>query len=108
MQSQPISEVQFSKFPGGACPQTPHRRQNKLFLPLRGDQTSFRFDKTRSNFGLDPRPKLYCVSVLHSTAYKCELISETRKALIARNKSVKFKIFEQFPATRQNITTMTP
>ena len=45
MQSQAISELQFSKFYGGACPQTPPAGRNFFF----------RFNKTLSNFGLDPR-----------------------------------------------------
>ena len=55
MQSKPISEVQFSEFPGGACPQTPSNRMKKLLSPLRSDQPFFKFDKTLSNFELNLR-----------------------------------------------------
>ena len=53
MQSQAISELQFPKFSGGACPDPP-RKLKKFFSPLCVDQIFFRFNKTRLNFGIDP------------------------------------------------------
>ena len=54
MQFQLISEVQFSKVPGEHTPRPPSRLK-KLFSPLCGDETFFKFDKTWADFGLDPR-----------------------------------------------------
>ena len=41
-QFQPILEVSFSKFSGGACPQTPLEGLKKLFSPLHGSKNFFR------------------------------------------------------------------
>ena len=76
MQPQAISELQFSKFSGGACHQTPPSRLKKIFSAA--IKIFFRFNKTRPNFGLDPRllPLLFdrssTVRFRHKTFWKRE------------------------------------
>ena len=53
MQFQAIS-VSVFKFSGGECPDPPSRLK-QFFSPLGANQNFFRFNKTQSNFGLDPR-----------------------------------------------------